>query len=94
MEEIAIEAETVCGPLLPIDKILHAAGLCGSRSEAQRKIREGAVSIDGERVEEFKSIVTISQIKSGMKIRMGKRAKKITWEADKEELEALHPKKA
>ena len=49
--EVHVSAE---GGRLPIANLLKGAGLAASTSEALRKIKEGAVRIDGERVEDVK----------------------------------------
>lgn len=38
--------------VIRVDKVLVAIGFCKSMKEAQRKIREGAVEINGEKVRE------------------------------------------
>ncbi|GAI87842.1 unnamed protein product, partial [marine sediment metagenome] len=51
-----------------ISRLLVAAGLAKSRSEANRLIKQGAVSIDGD-----KTSTSIATIKSGCIIKVGKR---------------------
>ena len=47
---------------LPIANLLHKAGLVQSTSEAMRMIQQGAVRIDGERVEDKKLEVTVGAV--------------------------------
>jgi tyrosyl-tRNA synthetase len=56
------------GGEIDISRLLVAAGLAKSRSEANRLISQGAVSIDGEKV-----VSNISPVKSGNIIKLGKR---------------------
>ncbi|RLK51304.1 tyrosyl-tRNA synthetase [Alkalispirillum mobile] len=42
---------------LPLDRLLKAAGLVGSTSDARRMLKQGAVRIDGERVEDQRLVV-------------------------------------
>ncbi|MBA7578453.1 hypothetical protein ES708_20315 [subsurface metagenome] len=53
---------------MDISRLLVAAGLAKSRSEANRLISQGAVSIDGD-----KTSTSIATIKSGCIIKVGKR---------------------
>jgi len=46
------EVRVAVGDGLPIFKILKEAGLTGTTSEATRMIEQGAVKLDGERVED------------------------------------------
>jgi tyrosyl-tRNA synthetase len=56
------------------DKLLKEAGMASSRTEAERKIKEGAVTIDGRLVDT--PIVTVS-VNGGFLLRVGKRVKRI-----------------
>jgi tyrosyl-tRNA synthetase len=56
------------GSEIDISRLLVAAGLAKSRSEASRLIAQGAVSIDGEKIS-----TNIATIKSGCIIKVGKR---------------------
>ncbi len=53
-----------------IVKLLTESGLCNSGSEARRMIKQGAVSIDGERISSIDDIINIS---SERLIKVGKR---------------------
>ena len=57
-----------------IDKLLKEAGLASSRTEAERKIKEGAVAINGDIV--TSPVITISA-NGGILVRVGKRVKRI-----------------
>lgn len=68
--EVSIPAERIIdGQVSPID-LLSEIGLVNSNSEARRLIRQGAVRIDGQRVAEE---VTKVSIKQGTLIQVGKR---------------------
>ena len=49
MAEFALPSELAGGPAIRIDKLLRAVGLAKSGSEANRKLKENAVSINGEK---------------------------------------------
>jgi tyrosyl-tRNA synthetase len=61
-----------CG--VRIDKLLKEAGLASSRTEAERKIKEGAVAINGDIV--TSPVITISA-NGGILVRVGKRVKRV-----------------
>jgi tyrosyl-tRNA synthetase len=85
VEEAFIPATTVVAEAIDIatsngnctvrvDKLLKEAGLASSRTEAERKIKEGAVSIDGKAV--TTPIASVSG-GGGFLVRVGKRIKRI-----------------
>ena len=51
-----VEMGAVKGPI-PLANVLKEAGLCQSTSDAMRMVRQGAVRIDGERVEDPKLVI-------------------------------------
>jgi tyrosyl-tRNA synthetase len=57
-----------------VDKLLKEAGLASSRTEAERKIKEGAVTIDGQAVT---NPVLIIKVNGGLLVRVGKRVKRV-----------------
>ncbi|MBE0510558.1 MAG: tyrosine--tRNA ligase [Chromatiales bacterium] len=54
IEELTLDSD---GAGLPLANLLQQAGLVGSTSEALRMVQQGAVKIDGERVEDKKCFV-------------------------------------
>lgn len=68
-----LEVYTVTEPGLRIDKLLVRCGLAPSGSEAQRKMKEGAVEVDGERVSE---LVTLA-FPGSYVLRLGRKWKKV-----------------
>ncbi len=54
MPELKVVAE---GPTIPIANLLRAAGLVQSTSEALRMIDQGAVRVDGERIEDKRAVI-------------------------------------
>ena len=75
VESVTIRIASVAdGSAVRLDKLLVAAGLASSRSEAQRKIKEKAVSVDGETVTEFSMAI---QPPVAHVVRLGKKLKKI-----------------
>ena len=53
--------------------ILVAAGLAPTRSEARRNIEQGGVTVDGEKVVDFKATYTKDQIAAGIVVKRGKK---------------------
>jgi tyrosyl-tRNA synthetase len=73
--EVPSEMETVPFPVdagASLPKILVASGLVESRTEAERKIKAGAVEIDGQRYTEFSF-----PVKKTIVVRVGKKWKRI-----------------
>ena len=59
--------------------ILVKAGLVPSRSEARRAVEQGGVTVDGDKVTDFKKTYTKDEIANGLVVRRGKKAfKKVT----------------
>jgi len=63
--------------LLRLPKLLQLAGLAPSTGEATRKIKENAVSINGEKFSTV--IVTRSTLTEEPKLRLGKKAVQVQW---------------
>ncbi len=63
----------VTEPGLRIDKLLVRCGLAASGSEAQRKIKEGALEVDGARVSEL----VVLEFPGSYVLRLGKKWKKV-----------------
>jgi tyrosyl-tRNA synthetase len=76
LERVTIPIASIAddGSAIRLDKLLVAAGLAPSRSEAQRKIKEKAVSVDGETVTEFSLRV---QPPATHVVRLGKKLKRV-----------------
>ena len=45
-----------------------------SRSEGRRAIEQGGVSVDGERVTDYKALINEEQLRSGVLIKRGKKS--------------------
>ena len=76
LEEIPVRYAEVAGPepnQIRLPKLLIKLGLAASGAEANRKIAEGAVRIDGEVFENL--TVTVPSLPARLVIRLGKRAK-------------------
>jgi tyrosyl-tRNA synthetase len=76
LEEVAIACAGIAGPearQIRVPKLLVQMGLAGSGAEANRKIGEKAVKLDGETVENL--IVTLPELPARIVVRLGKRAK-------------------
>ena len=53
--------------------ILVAAGLATNRSDARRNIEQGGVTVDGEKVVDFRATYTKEQIAAGIVVKRGKK---------------------
>jgi tyrosyl-tRNA synthetase len=76
LEEVAVPYATVAGSeekQIRLPKLLVALGLAASGSEANRKIAEKAVRIDGEVVESL--LIGVGSLPERLTVRLGKRAK-------------------
>jgi tyrosyl-tRNA synthetase len=60
--------------VLRVDRLLKESGLCMSRTEAERKIKEGAVTINGSPVP---GPAVEADAENGLLVRVGKRVKRI-----------------
>ena len=56
--------------------ILVAAGLATNRSDARRNIEQGGVTVDGEKVVDFRATYTKEQIAAGLVVKRGKKNSK------------------
>jgi len=61
---------TLAEPLNVVD-LLHAAGLVRSKSEGRRLVQQGAVRLDGEKVNDIAALVTVED--KGRVLQVGKR---------------------
>jgi tyrosyl-tRNA synthetase len=76
LEEVAVPYAGIAGPetkQIRVPKLLVQLGLAASGAEANRKIGERAVKLDGETAENL--IVTLPEIPARVVVRLGKRAK-------------------
>jgi len=76
LEEIAVLFAEVAGPepnQIRLPKLLVALGLAASGTEANRKIAERSVKLDGETAES--QVVTLAELPARLVVRLGKRAK-------------------
>ena len=76
LEEVAVAYADVAGPegsgQIRLPKLLVAMGLAASNAEANRKIGEKAVKVDGETAE---SLLLPATLPARLAVRLGKRAK-------------------
>jgi len=68
--EVRLEPEMVRSGAARVVDLLVAAGLVESRSEARRMVRQGAVSVDGRRIDDEQAAVAVSD---GSVVRVGRR---------------------
>ena len=58
---------------IDIGSILVKAGLVASKSEARRAIEQGGVSVDNEKITDFKAVFSAEDLKDGKVFRRGKK---------------------
>ena len=76
LEEVTVALADVAGPeskQIRLPKLLVAMGLAVSGAEANRKIAEKAVKVDGETA--AGAVITVSELPARLVVRLGKRAK-------------------
>jgi tyrosyl-tRNA synthetase len=76
LEEVAVAFASVAGPepnQVRLPKLLVAMGLAASGAEAQRKIAEKAVKLDGEIA--AGTVIPVAALPARIAVRLGKRAK-------------------
>ena len=77
LEEVAVAFADVAGPdgskQIRLPKLLVAMGLAASNAEANRKISEKAVRVEGEVVESV--LIPVGALPARLTVRLGKRAK-------------------
>jgi tyrosyl-tRNA synthetase len=76
IEVFALPEEMRGEPSIRIDKLLRAIGLCSSGAEANRKLKEGAVSVNGEKHREMS--YTVDPAAKDLTIQMGKKWARVT----------------
>ncbi len=72
MPTTEIAAADAAGGIGILD-LLILCGLCPSKGEARRLVQQGGISLDGEKVEAADFVVTEESLKSGVKIKKGKK---------------------
>lgn len=73
MPTTQLKAEEVPENGISIMEALVICGLAKSRSEARRLIEQGGVSINGEKVQEYETIIERDSILNGVKLKKGKK---------------------
>jgi tyrosyl-tRNA synthetase len=73
-DELTKLSDVVSFPVLRIDKILKEAGLADSGTDAQRKVKQGAVRIAGKQIEDLTYRLSVP---ASMIVRVGRRLKRV-----------------
>ncbi len=76
LEEVSVAYADVAGPeriQIRLPKLLVQMGLAASNAEANRKIAEKAVKLDGETAENV--LISLDALPAQISVRLGKRAK-------------------
>ncbi|HLJ28283.1 MAG TPA: tyrosine--tRNA ligase [Candidatus Angelobacter sp.] len=72
------EVQTLISDIIRLDKLLLLAGLVSSASEGQRKLKEGAVYMNGE--QQTHPTVTLSEDVPDLVLKLGKKIKRVRLE--------------
>ncbi len=70
LPEVVLEEKDLSGGTVPVIELLRLSGLVPSNAEARRKIAEGAVSYEGEKINEHGALV---RVKDNGVLKLGKR---------------------
>ena len=70
---VELQASDFAGGSADILALLVAAELCTSRSEARRAVEQGGVTVDGEKVTDFKMTFDVAALSEGKLIKRGKK---------------------
>ncbi len=71
--EAPVSAEDLTDGAMDLVSILVKAGLSATRSEARRNIEQGGVTVDGDKVTDFKALYTSEQLTAGLLVKRGKK---------------------
>ena len=74
MPQAAIDPADLSDGAIELSLLLVKAGLTASKSEARRAIEQGGVSLDGEKITDFKATVSEAALRAGVVVRRGKKA--------------------
>ena len=70
---VALNAADFADGKADILALLVGAELCASRSEARRAVEQGGVTVDGEKVTDFKTVYDVADLADGKLIKRGKK---------------------
>jgi tyrosyl-tRNA synthetase len=73
MPSTALDAALVKDGAVGLLAAMVAAGLCGSNREARQLVQQGGVLVDGEKVTDPKSVLTVDALTKGVVIKKGKK---------------------
>ena len=74
MPQAEIDSADLTDGSIELSLLLVKAGLTASKSEARRAIEQGGVSLDGEKIADFKATVSEDALRAGVVVRRGKKA--------------------
>ncbi len=74
MPQAEIDSADLTDGSIELSLLLVKAGLTASKSEARRAIEQGGVSLDGEKITDFKATVSEDALRAGVVVRRGKKA--------------------
>ncbi len=73
MPSTKLDAELVRDGGVGLLAAMVAAGLCGSNREARQLVQQGGVLVDGEKVTDPKTVLTVDALNKGVVIKKGKK---------------------
>ena len=73
MPSTKLDAELVKDGGVGLLAAMVAAGLCGSNREARQLVQQGGVLVDGEKVTDPKTVLTVDALNKGVVIKKGKK---------------------
>ena len=71
--EVAVAESDLTEGSADILSLLVKGGLVPSRSEARRAVEQGGVTVDGEKVTDFRKVYSADELRQGLLIRRGKK---------------------
>ena len=73
MPTVTLSAEELNEGQIGLLSLMVKAGMAGSNSEARQSVIQGGVSIDGEKVTDFKTQISAEQLAAGIVVKKGKK---------------------
>ena len=71
---VSVDPEALVDGRIEVNSLLVLAKMVPSRSEGRRAIEQGGVSVDGEKITDFKATVTEEQLRAGVLVKRGKKS--------------------
>lgn len=62
------------GDAIDIVSVLVKTGLCSSNGDARRNIQQGGISVDDEKIDDYKYLLNVNNLNNGILIKRGKKS--------------------